>query len=144
MKLSPIEVLIGLLALRSAEGFLGNAGHQHQLTRQQSARSEGGSSGFNVSPCYSLGDGSDPGETENSDVSRRGFLNGVTFSAITGLGLGLGLGGMGVQDASAVDFQVPDMGKLGSGQSKQRVGGLANKIRNSCRVMVRIVESWIE
>jgi hypothetical protein len=44
------------------------------------------------------------------------------------------------QVVSAKDFQVPPTGMANGGPNRQRVGGLANKIRNSCKIMVRIIQ----
>lgn len=69
---------------------------------------------------------------EEEEPSRRRFFNHVLLGASSAVGIFFG-----ADVASAVDF--PDISKLGNnGPNKQRIGGLANKIRNSCRIMVTI------
>ena len=131
MKLSPIEVLIILLSLQRTEGLLSDARHQQQPARQHHTPNHSQiSPRFDALPSYSLFDDRSDSGTEEAYVSRRNFLTGVTAAAFAGLGLGVN-----AQDAAAVDFPIPGATK----GNVQRAGGLANKIRNSCRVMVRFV-----
>lgn len=125
MKASLIEVIIILAALRNAEGLLNDAVSLRHRTRRIQTHAHSKKS---LSPCCSL-DQDDVG-AEDADTSRRGFLNCVT-TAFVGLGLDMNAN---VRDASAVDFPTP-----GSIKGNQRAGGLANKIRNSCRVMVSFI-----
>jgi len=112
--------------------------------KQSSKTSSGGDALY-----YSLkASKSESDDTTNNILSRRGFLHGTTIS-VSAITAGLSLGATGAtRQASAVDFpQVPDVSRLTNGSGKQRIGGLANKIRNSCRVMVRkyiIMESCLQ
>ena len=134
MKLSSIEVLMLLLSLQRTEGLLSDAIHDHQRARRHQTTDHSQiSPRFNVLPSFSLSDDRSDAGIEEADVSRRFFLHGATVAAFAGLGLGAN-----AQGASAVDFPIPGSSK-GNGQASQRAGGLANKIRNSCRVMVRVV-----
>ncbi|CAB9521417.1 expressed unknown protein [Seminavis robusta] len=58
--------------------------------------------------------------------SRRSLLNGLAQVAMASVALSQ------PKAAMAVDFQVPGMSK---GPNNKRVGGLANKIKNSCSIM---------
>ena len=132
MKLTPIEVFIVLVALQSAEGLLNDAVNLGRTTRRYQAtiHSMRPTKVTLSPPCSLSSDHCDSG-TDDADVSRRTFINCVTTTAITALGLGMNVD---VQDASAVDIPAP-----GSIKGNQRAGGLANKIRNSCRIMVRFI-----
>jgi len=65
--------------------------------------------------------------------SRRFVMNGFALGVLSFCELGSRPDG-----ALAVDFQVPEVSKIPNGPNKQRVGGLANKIRNCCSIMVRL------
>ena len=125
MMLSIFTLFAALVFFNGASCFQSNFNHQHSFTFVRKNTPE--FSQFAVAK-----DGADQ-EKERSEP-RRNFLASLTLAGVSAL-----LGPRNcMQVASAVDFQVPDMSKISSGPNKQRVGGLANKIRNSCHIMVRL------
>ena len=113
-----------VLAATTLNGVHGLAGHS-QFSSTKSLHADA------VKPTI-LNSLSSPHDSSSDTLSRRSLLHLISASTQC-----LSASILGSQVASAIDFQVPDKSPMNSGASKQRVGGLANKIRNSCKIMVR-------
>lgn len=139
MKFSSFAILISLTASKFAGGFVIDSDRQKarstKLPLPENRR--GNDASFHQWPLdtssgsHSTDAVDDQVDDHDNVQSRRNFVNSLNVAAISVLGVG-----MGIDDAVAVDFQMPDITKLTTGPNKQRIGGLANKIRNSCNIMV--------
>lgn len=120
MKLSIFAVALVASSLEGASGLL--LGDQNPPLRHKPTRSQHpGRRKYTFQERRST-----VKEEDELHIPRRIFLQSLL---VAGSAFGI------PREASAVDFQVPDITKIASGPIKQRVGGLANKIRNSCSIM---------
>ena len=122
-----VAILLAL-ALEGANGFGLQADQDALLNRRHSSAG----TGTDLPVCLksaSSDDNVDASLADGDSLSRRNLLALCGFSAVASVA--------SPQDASAIDFQVPNMPGLANGSNKQRVGGFASKIRQSSNIMVR-------
>jgi hypothetical protein len=133
MKLLPLGWLTALTAIRSINGFQGRIGYDRSISGFRSSWYVENEIPRSCVTSINYGSKQSDESDNPHNSSRRTLLSGMILATCSSM-IGIFAGPSGT--ASAVDFSVPDMSIFTSGPNKQRLGGLANKIRNSCRIMV--------
>lgn len=124
-----LVAMVSLVLIQNANGLAGFVpGRLTRILKHHNRIHSGGTLLYAVPHLRVSGDGRR--DYKYNPLSRRRLLNGMASLSI--------LGTVGTtQEATAVDFQVPGITKFAGSPNKQRIGGLANKIRKICNIMVR-------